>query len=126
MSFQPASFSDVRRSGPPTTTNGSEWSIPISAQPPDEWLGFLRRESDADSSVDMKWVANVRVVQLQFTSTPDNVPRHVETIDGWITRANDQYRSWLDEAHRKGRERRRGAQTEADRVRDLNERFKNL
>jgi hypothetical protein len=126
MSFQPASFTDVRRSGPPTTDNGSEWIIPISTQPPDEWLGFLKQESATDASVAMKWGVNVRVVQLQFTCTPDNVPRHVETIDGWITRANDQYRSWLDEAHRKGDARRRGAQTEADRVRGLNERFKNL
>jgi len=126
MSFQPASFTDVRRSGPPTTANGSEWSVPISSQPPDEWVEFLRRESDADASVGMKWVPNARVVQLTFTCTPDNVPRHVETIDRWITRANDQYRGWLDEAHRKSSERRRGAETEADRVRDLNERFKNL
>jgi hypothetical protein len=126
MSFQPANFTDVRRSGPPTTANGSEWKIPISTQPPDEWLGFLRRESDADSSVVMNWIPNVRVVQLEFTCTADSVPSHVETLDRWISRANDQYRSWLEEVHRKGSERRRGAQTEADRVRDLNERFKNL
>jgi hypothetical protein len=126
MSFQPASFTDVRRSGPPTTRDGAEWNIPISAQPPDEWLGFLRRVSGEDASIAMKWAVNVRVVQLEFTSTPDRVPRTVEAIDRWITRANDQYRSWLDEAHRKGSERRRGAQTEADRVRDLNERFKDL
>ena len=126
MSFQPAHFTDVRRSGPPTTTNGGQWSIPISTQPPDEWLGFLRGESGADPSVGMNWVANVRVVQLEFTSTPDDVQRHVETIDRWIARANDQYRGWLNEARRRGRERRLGEQTEADRVRDLNERFKNL
>jgi hypothetical protein len=126
MSFQPASFTNVRRSGPPTTADGSQWAIPISTQPPDEWLELLRRESEADSSVAMKWVPNVRVVQLEFTCTPDAVPRHVETIDRWITRANDQYRIWLDEAHRKSSVRRRDAQTEADRVRDLNERFKNL
>jgi hypothetical protein len=126
MSFQPASFTDVRRSGPPTTVNGTEWKIPISMQPPDEWLGFLRREADASPGVAMKWVANVRVVQLEFTCAPESVPQHVETIDRWISGANDQYRGWLEEAHRKGDARRRGAQTEADRVRDLNERFKNL
>jgi hypothetical protein len=126
MSFQPASFTDVRRSGPPTTLNGSEWSIPISAQPPDEWLGFLKEESGKDTSVVMKWGVNVRLVQLEFTCTPDNVPRSVAVIDRWIIRANDQYRSWLDAAHRRSSERRRDAQTEADRVQDLNERFKNL
>lgn len=126
MSFQPASFTDVRRSGPPTTANGSDWNVPMSAQPPDEWVGFLKHESDADSSVTMRWILNTRVVQLEFTCTPENVPRHVEALDRLIVRANDRYRSWLDEAHRKGSERRRDARTEADRVRDLNERFKDL
>lgn len=98
----------------------------MSAQPPDEWVGFLKHESDADSSVTMRWILNTRVVQLEFTCTPENVPRHVEALDRLIVRANDRYRSWLDEAHRKGSERRRDARTEADRVRDLNERFKDL
>jgi hypothetical protein len=126
MSFQPARFTDVQRSGPPTTHNGSEWSIPISTQPPPEWLAFLRNEAGEDSSVVVRWATNARVVQLQFTSTPDNVPRSLQSIDRWITGANDRYRSWLSEAHRKGDERRRGEQTEADRVRGLNERFKDL
>jgi hypothetical protein len=63
---------------------------------------------------------------LQFTSTPDDVPKTLQSIDQWITGANDRYRNWLNEAHRKGNERRRGEQTEADRVRGLNERFKDL
>jgi hypothetical protein len=126
MSFQPASFTDVQRSGPPTTRNGTEWSIPISAQPPDEWLAFLKNESGEDPSVGIQWAVNVRVVQLRFTSTPDAVPHNLESIDRWIGRANDQYRGWLSEAHRRGNERRRGEQSEADRVRGLNERFKDL
>jgi hypothetical protein len=69
---------------------------------------------------------NVHGVQLQFTSTPDDVPKTLQSIDQWITGANDRYRNWLNEAHRKGNERRRGEQTEADRVRGLNERFKDL
>lgn len=74
----------------------------------------------------MQWAVNVQVVQLRFTSTPDNVPRSLESVDRWIARANDQYRNWLNEARRKGDERRRDEQTEADRVHGLNERFKNL
>jgi hypothetical protein len=54
------------------------------------------------------------------------VPKTLQSIDQWITGANDRYRNWLNEAHRKGNERRRGEQTEADRVRGLNERFKDL
>jgi hypothetical protein len=126
MSFQPASFTDVRRSGPPTTSNGSDWSVPISTQPADEWLKFFQKEAGEDSSVGVQWAVNVRDVQLRFASTPDNVPHGLESVDRWIARANDQYRNWLNEARRKGNERRRDEQTEADRVHGLNERFKNL
>jgi len=126
MSFQPARSTDVQRSGPPTTRNGTDWIIPISKQPPDEWLQFLRNEQGEGSSVGVQWAVNVHGVQLQFTSTPDDVPKTLQSIDQWITGANDRYRNWLNEAHRKGNERRRGEQTEADRVRGLNERFKDL
>ena len=61
---------------------------------------------------------------MRFTSTPDSVPHSLESVDRWIARANDQYRNWLNEARRKGNERRRDEQTEADRVHGLNERFK--
>jgi len=63
---------------------------------------------------------------LRFTSTPDNVPGSLESVDRWIAGANNQYRNWLNESRRKGNERRRDEQTEAHRVHGLNERFKNL
>jgi hypothetical protein len=125
MSFRPARFTDIHRSGPPTTGNGSEWVIPIPVQPPDEWLQFFKTETD-DTSLAAQWVLTVQNVQLRFRSSPDDVPHHVQSVDRWIARANEQYRSWLMEAHRKGEERSRGEQTEADRVRGLNERFRGL
>jgi len=84
MSFRPARFADIHRSGPPTTGNGMEWT---------------------DGG---RWAVNVQFVEER------------------IHRANDDYRRWLDEAHRKGDERRQDERTEADRVRDLNERFRDL
>jgi len=125
MSFRPARFTDIHRSGPPTTGNGSEWVIPVPAQPPDEWLQFFTTATD-DASLAPQWVLTVQNVEVRFRSNPDDVPHHVHSIDRWIARANEQYRSWLTEAHRKGEERSRGKQTEADRVRDLNERFREL
>jgi hypothetical protein len=97
----------------------------MSLQPPDEWLQFFETESRG-ASMTVGWVRNERSVQLRFGSGPDDVPRHVQSIDRWIARANEQYRGWLQEAHRKGEERRRGEQTEADRVQGLNERFRDL
>ena len=43
MSFRPARFTDIHRSGPPTTSDGMEWSIRVSAQPPLEWSGSSTR-----------------------------------------------------------------------------------
>jgi hypothetical protein len=69
---------------------------------------------------------NVKFVELTIRSSPDALPRAVDDVDTRIRRANEGYRNWLTEAHRKGNERRDGEIVEADRVRDLNERFKNL
>jgi hypothetical protein len=127
MSFRPARFTDIHRSGPPTTGNGVEWTIPISAQPPPEWLDLFQNDAGADSTTDGgRWAVNVQLVELRFRSSADNVPRAVKNIEQRIHRANDDYRRWLDEAHRKGDERRQDERTEADRVRDLNERFRDL
>jgi hypothetical protein len=125
MSFRPASFTDIQRSGPPTTRNGTEWVVPISVQPSDDWLRFFKLEG-RDVSVAVEWVLNVRSIQLRFTSSPDDLPHTVQSIDRWIAKANEQYRDWLQETHRQSAERRRGEQTEADRIRDLNQQFKDL
>jgi hypothetical protein len=127
MSFRPARFTDLRRSGPPTTGNGQEWIVRVSAQPPDEWLAFFQKDAGGDRGADDgRWAVNVQFVELRFRSSPDDLPRMVEHIDQRIQRANDEYRRWLDEAHRKGDARRQSEIVEADRVRDLNERFKDL
>ena len=127
MSFRPARFTDIRRSGPPTTEDGVEWTLPISAQPPQEWLDLFQRDARVDSAMDVgRWAVNVQFVELRFRSSPDNVPRAVQHIEERIDRANDGYRRWLDEAHRKGDERRQDERLEVDRVRDLNDRFKDL
>jgi len=127
MSFRPARFTDIHRSGPPTTGNGLEWTIPISAQPPQEWLVLFQDDARGGASADNgRWAVNVQFVELRFRSSPDNVPRAVQHIEERIQRANDGYRRWLDEAHRVGDERRQDERTEADRVRDLNDRFKDL
>ena len=127
MSFRPARFTDISRSGPPTTRDGVEWSVRLSAPPPDEWLVLFQNDARGEEAASgARWPVKVEFVELRFASSPDNIPRAVEHIEQRIRRANDDYRSWLTEAHRKGDARRQGEAVEADRVRDLNERFKNL
>jgi hypothetical protein len=127
MSFRPASFKNIHRTGPPTTADGKEWAIRLSAAPPAEWLVRFQADARGDDAAGRdRGPVNDQYVEVQFASTPDNLPRAVDHIEQRIGRANDDYRSWLDAAHRKGEARRQGEIVEAERVRDLNERFKNL
>jgi len=127
MSFRPATFTDIQRSGPPTTADGVEWTVRLSAAPPAEWLGFFEKDVRGEEAASgARWPVNVQFIELRFASSPENLPRAVEHLEQRIRRANDEYRNWLDAAHRKGEARRQGEIVEADRVRDLNERFKNL
>jgi hypothetical protein len=125
MSFRPARFADIQRCGPPTTKNGIEWVVPISAQPPDDWLRYFKPEG-GDVAVAVEWILSVQSIQLRFRSSPDDLPHNVQSIDRCIGKANEQYRDWLLEAHRQGDERRRGEKTEADRIRNLNQQFRDL
>lgn len=127
MSFRPASFKDIQRAGPPTTADGKEWTVRLTAAPPAEWLVLFQADARGEEAASSaRWPVNVQFVELRFASTPDNLPRALEHLGQRIVRANEDYRTWLDAAHRKGEARQQDAVVEADRVRDLNERFKNL
>ena|SRR5688572_12294595 len=127
MSFRPAAFTDIQRVGPPTTADGVEWMIRLSASPPAEWVGHFQNDVRGEEAASgAKWAVKVQFVEVRFASSADNLPRAVDHLEQRIRRANEDYRSWLDAAHRKGEARERGDVVEADRVRDLNERFKDL
>ena len=127
MSFRPATFTDIQRAGPPTTADGFEWMIRLSAAPPAEWVTRFQDDARGEEAVSgARWAVKVQFREVRFASSPDNLPRAVDHLEQRIRRANDDYRSWLDAAHRKGEARQRSDVVEADRVRDLNERFKNL
>lgn len=127
MSFRPATFIDIQRTGPPTTADGVDWMVRLSAMPPAEWVVLFEADARGEQPPgSARWPVNVQFVEVRFPSTPDKLPRAVEQLDQRITRANDDYRNWLEAAHRKGEARRQGEIVEAERVRDLNDRFKNL
>lgn len=127
MSFRPARFTDIHRAGPPTTDDGLAWTVRLSAQPPDEWLAHFQNDVPGEKVAgDVRWAVNVRSVDLRFVSSPDNLRHAIEHLDERIRRANEAYRRWLDEAHRQSNARRHDEHAEAERIRSLNERFKNL
>lgn len=121
----PADFTDIKRSGPPTTKNGSEWEVPLSGEPPREWVRAFNDPGEY-STVAVPQGVMFQPGRLIFRSSPEHVAHWVDYIDKWAARSNETYRRWLDQAHRAAEQHRRAQEAEAERVRDLNDRFKNL
>ena len=74
----------------------------ISAQPPDEWLGFFQKDA-GDAAGAARWVVNVQFVELRLSCSPETLPRAVEHVDERIRQANEGYRRWLNEAPNRAR-----------------------
>ena len=83
MSFRPARFTDIQRSGPPTTADGAEWSVRLSAQPPDEWLVLFQADARGEEAASgARWAVNVQFKELRFASSADNIaPRLKEKFN---------------------------------------------
>jgi hypothetical protein len=115
----------IKRSGPPTTHDRVMWRVPLTEPPSIEWQQSFR---GAGESTD---VAIPRGVQfehaaLTFRSGDEHVPVWIEYIDKWIVHANKALADLADE--RRGEAARSQQQSDARRqkVREANEKFKNL
>lgn len=122
----PVSFTDIERSGPPATKNGAEWEVPLSGEPPPQWVRAFHNDPGEFSSVAIPQAVMGQPGRLIFRSSPDNVAQWIGYIDKWIARSNETYRRWLDQAQREAEQHQRAEEAEAERVRALNDRFKNL
>ena len=88
MSFRPASFKDIQRAGPPSTGDGKEWTVRLSAAPPAEWLVLFEADARGEQAAGgTRWPVNVQFVEIRFASTPDNLPRAVDHLEQRIGRS---------------------------------------
>ena len=114
----------IKRSGPPTTHDRVTWRVPLSDPPSREWQ--LAFEAGESSTVGTPKGVQFETAALTFRTGDDHVPAWVESIDGWITHAN-QAQATLDEE--RARTAARAQQRTDERrqsVSDANEKFKNL
>lgn len=117
-------IADIRRTTPPSTKNGREWEVQLSTAPEREWLEIFKRAGES-SVTNLQRVVFDRDTAF-FTSGAPHVEDWVRAIDKGILATNERYTASLDQASRARATRETAETVEKERIRELNERFKNL
>jgi hypothetical protein len=113
---------EIKRTGPPTTRNGVEWEIVLSGEPPPGWLQLFRRPDELTAAAAPQAVFFRGRIAL-FRASDDQVEHWIKSIDQWIAATNRRYGELLEEQKR---QREQHESTDKERIRLLNDRFKDL
>ena len=116
---------DIKRTTAPETRNGSEWEVKLSAIPSREWLDLFKASGEASVTAVPRRVVFDRDAAF-FKSDEEHVEHWIRLIDKWIASTNARSASRFEQASRDRLTREESETRERDRIRDLNERFKNL
>jgi hypothetical protein len=119
----------IRRTAGPETTNGSRWEVQLSATPPPAWLEFFKHAGGASASsatAPRPQRVTFDRASIVFKSDEDHVEQWIEAIDKWIAGAEARYVMSLDEASRQRSMRLDDEAKQRERIKQMNDRFKNL
>ena len=116
-------MTEIKRTGPPTTADGDEWTVPLNAEPERSWV---RRFNEPGDSAPAPEGVRFHGRGAIFRSSPEQVPRRVQDLDGWIESANRRVAETRGEQARQSALKAEANEAERQRVRDLNQRFKDL
>ena len=116
---------EIKRTAAPETRNGTQWEVQLSATPPREWLEMFKLSGESSPTAVPQRVVFDRATAF-FKSDEAHVEHWIHSIDKWIASTNARYAASLDQASRERATREDAATREKDRIRLLNERFKNL
>ncbi len=116
---------EIKRTTGPETKNGRQWEVQLSAEPSRPWLELFKVSGESSTVA-----APQRVVfdgaTAAFKCDEERVEHWIQSIDKWIASTNVRYAKGVEQASRE-RARREDTETkEKERIRQLNERFKNL
>lgn len=116
---------EIKRSGPPTTKNLVDWTVPLSASPDAEWqAAFMKAGEHSTVAVPRRVVFDW--ASISFKTPEGQVPHWVEYIDKWIAEANVTYAERVAADDRRRENRAQGAHRIEERAREASERFKDL
>jgi len=116
---------EIKRTTGPETKNGSQWEVLLSAIPPPQWLELFRMSGEASVTAVSRRVMFDRNT-IFFKSDEQHVEHWIRSIDKWIASTNARYAANREQASRQRATRDDAETTEKERIRQLNERFKNL
>lgn len=121
-----AEISEIKRTGPPTPRHlqgkTATWTVPINAAPPKPWLALFTKTKDRSIDCDPDKVRFYQATMI-FDSGEKLVPVWIQFIEKWIASANQRYAAQLA---LEGAARQEEEVDPAQRLRDLEEKFKNL
>ena len=116
---------EIKRVGPPTTRNLTDWTVALSNTPDAEWqTAFMHAGEHSAIAVPRRVVFDWAAIV--FKSNEEQVPHWIEYIDKWIAAANRKYADRIAAEERKRQHSAEGGRQIADRAREATERFKNL
>jgi hypothetical protein len=116
---------DIKRITSPETKNGNEWAVQLSAIPSREWLELFKLSGEASVTAVPRRVVFDRDVAF-FKSDEQHVEHWIRSIDKWIASTNARSAMRFEEASRERATREESETKERERIRELNDRFKNL
>lgn len=115
----------IKRTGPPTTRNGVEWEIVLSDAPPPGWMQLFRSPEDTTSAAVPQSVFFRGRIAL-FRAGEDQVESWVRSIDQWIAAANRRHAEAVETLKRERAHHDATHTTDKERIRQLNDKFKDL
>jgi hypothetical protein len=116
---------EIKRTTSPATKNGSEWEVRLSATPSREWLELFKLSGESSVTAVPRRVVFDRDAAF-FKSDEQHVEHWIRSLDKWIASTNARCAMRLEQADRERATREESETKERERIRELNERFKNL
>ena len=120
-----ADADEIKRTSGPQTTDGKRWQVQISATPSRQWRDLFKVLGEFSSTVVPRRL-EFDQASVTFQSDEDHVKPWIEAIDKWIAATNERQRVSLERVRRDRSDRLDADARERERIRELNDRFKDL
>ena len=121
----PAQAAEIKRTSGPETPDGTRWHVQLSGVPTREWLELFKVSARASNGMSPLIVVFDRA-SASYKSDEEHVEPWIESLDQWIATTDAKYRATLDTARQERTVRLDAEAEKRERIRVMNERFKNL